>query len=248
MDAAQSTTKPFPLRYLLANAAVLFVACFIWGNGPQALSTVGLVAAMLMAATSAFIAGFLVLFSLACQGSVYLLLKNRLRHNVVWGVLFLLPGAAAIAFVTYGSIPSVQTRRILSEAQLAQLPKTARCIRVCSMPKIRGIAGDFLMFEADQADIESFLSASPILTGREARRYSSAGMRLAHRNGSTPNEEQPEMGHEYFTPSPYVPKWYHQEITGQGRRYEFQPMESECYGELVFSEETNTVFIHLFLD
>jgi hypothetical protein len=70
-------------------------------------------------------------------------------------------------------------------------------------------------------------------------------MRLPYPKDFGTSEEHFKEDREYFNPSPSAPQWYHGELMGPGRRYEIQPEGYYYPGEVIFNEESNTVFVYL---
>ncbi len=85
--------------------------------------------------------------------------------------LFLITGLAIVPFF-FGSViappenPLIEAPGILSRADLATLPESARDIHVCTYRPI-GYAADYLRFQADTNDIEKFIAKSPGLKNAE---------------------------------------------------------------------------------
>jgi len=187
---------------------------------------------------------FLIGLSLPYQAIVHHLLRTRIRHNLLWAILFLLPAILFGGFSLYQSLPGIQARTILAHGQLAHLPESAIDIKVYTLSS--PFSGEeFLRFRADPDDIERFLDESPILQGKECEKFSKERMRLKYPKDYGTKAEHFEHEHEYFHPDPSAPAWYIEEIKGTGRRYKFQPKGYHYPGEVIVDDEQHIVYVML---
>ena len=115
--------------------------------------------------------------------------------------------------------PVARTPQVLTRAGLAALPELACELRVYSLGLI--CSGEYILrFVAQPNDIERFLAESPSLKGIACRIYSRVRASLQARNHGETFDRRHANGHEYFNPSPSVPRWYKEDIQGAGGRYE----------------------------
>jgi len=137
----------------------------------------------------------------------------------------------------------VTAQRLLADAELAQLPKSATGIKVITWST--WFSGkEHLRFNATHADIDRFLAQSPVLLGVECHYYSKDRMRLIRPDDYlTHKKKYDEDGNEYFD-SPPVPSWYRDEIKGSGRRYRFRP-DGYNYGELIIDYDESSIYVGL---
>lgn len=173
--------------------------------------------------------------------------------------LFLIAGLMTVPFyfrsvisTRYG--PFNMAPIVLSNADLADLPVSARNIRTYTPHGIFSNLSDYLCFEAEPNDIELFLAKSPALEGITYETYSKDRMRidstwdleinttLFDQTGKTKNPSV--YGHEYFQSRGGNPDWYKEEIRGKGRYYEFNGKENNWHGELIVDDEKHVVYIH----
>ena len=147
----------------------------------------------------------------------------------------------------YNSLPSVRAQRILSYAQLAPLPKSAKEIKVLTW--YTPMSGEeFLRFRANPVDIKSFLEHSPVLEQAEYEKYSDKKMRLFFPS-DYPGRTAAYLvdKHEYINKKPTAPVWYMQEIKDIARRYRIEPKGYNHAGEVIVEEKTNLIFIKLII-
>lgn len=233
---------PFPLRFCVLNALTLFFLCVVGRYMMELLS--GAVYPMIVGqAIGSTIALFVwVALFLPCQGFVWVFLRLKIRRDLVWAMLFLLP---AIWFGTdclYKSVPTVAARGILAWGELATLPDSATEIKIFAWSSLFS-GEEFLRFRASPDDIERFLETSPILKNAECQTYSKDRMRL-----SFPKDYGMEHfmdPHEYFQPVGHAPQWYREEFRGPGRRYIIHPKRYHYPGEVIIDDEKNLVFVYL---
>jgi len=239
-DPCAAASPRFPWRFHALNIVVLFLLCIA---GPHLMAIKaggGRLPDMMTNAGVFLIFGLFLWGSLLWHLALYHSLGRRVSHPLFWAILFVLPGVLGGTKVFHGSLPTVRVRTLLSFAELAPLPESAREIRIYTWSS--PFSGeDLLRFTADRNDVERFLAQSPALQGQEPKRYSAQRMKLPLPKGfqSVPNE-----GNEYFVPR-HRPTWYKQEIRGPARKYLVQPPRYQLPGEVLVDEETNTVYVYL---
>jgi hypothetical protein len=211
----------FPLRLFVLNTLLLFLICVIGRYVMELLS--GAVFSMIVveAIESTITLLIFIVLSLGYQVVVYLLLKTRIRRELLWAILLLVPAIVLGADCLYKSLPTVAARRILSH----------------------GEREEFLKFRASPDDIERFLDESPILRGAECERFTRQRMRLNSLHDPKKCGEYQEAGHELFVPDSSAPPWYKEEIKQGGRRYIIHPEWGHYPGEVIVDGEEHIVFI-----
>lgn len=234
----------FPIRLFILNTLLLFLICVV---GRYAMELVyGAVFSMIVgeAVVSTITLPFFIVLSLAYQVVVYLLLKTRIKHILLWAILFLAPAIVLGADCLYTSLPTVAARRILAIAELASLPKSATEIKVYTWSFL--FSGEkSLRFRASPDDIERFLDESPILRDAECERFSRKRMRLHSPHDPKKWGEYQEAGHELFVPDSSAPPWYKEEIKQGGRRYIIHPEWGYYPGEVIVDDEEHLIFINI---
>jgi len=234
----------FPLRLFILNTLLLFLICVV---GRYAMELVyGAVFSMIVgeAVVSTITLPFFIVLSLAYQVVVYLLLKTRIKHILLWAILFLAPAIVLGADCLYTSLPTVAARRILAIAELASLPESATEIKVYTWSFL--FSGEkSLRFRASPDDIERFLDESPILRYAECERFSRKRMRLHSPHDPKKWGEYQEAGHELFVPDSSAPPWYKEEIKQGGRRYIIHPEWGYYPGEVIVDDEEHLIFINI---
>jgi hypothetical protein len=228
------------LKLILLNAIIfwifLFIARVIRGN-IQASNHFSNIEEIII--ISIFTIVFVQL-SLLYHLPVFFLLFYRIKKSYIRLILFILPSLIFGPYNIYGSLPSVRIHRILSHPELARLPESAYDLKVYSWSTF--MSGEiFIKFNATPEDINLFLSQCQILKGKECKYYSKEKMRLPHHN----KVQTLSTSHEYFSPDPASPDWYHEEITQKGRLYEIQPEGYHYPGEIIIDDEISVVYIHL---
>jgi len=187
------------------------------------------------------------LLAICLLGSLILILhkflKRIIKSKTTWAVLSLLPVILMSIYSLYYSWPSVRAERILTNAGLASLPKSATELKVFTWST--GFSGyKFLKFRANPDDIEQFLKTSSILEEAECREYSKDRMRL-YPNTNQQSRKSDQDSHEYISHDPHTPPWYMQEIKEPARRYRFRPKGYNDMGEVIIVVEKKLIFVKL---
>jgi hypothetical protein len=171
---------------------------------------------------------------LGCQAVVFYLLRRFVRWRLVWLGVFMLP----VFFVGWKSVcestTEAEARGILGSRGFADLPPSATDIKACYRWS-RACAS----FQASRQDIESFLATSPRLGYKDTEGYvySPAKDGLAYLTDPNTSPDPNKTDDGYFARIGKVPLWYRRPLKGPGRVY------SGYAFELIFDEESNTVFI-----
>ncbi|UCG55877.1 MAG: hypothetical protein JSU70_13515 [Phycisphaerales bacterium] len=226
------------------NFVLLFGLCVVGRSVLRAQSNGGALPNIMAVAGGIFVFGFFSWGLLIYQFVLHQLLRRRITRPVVWVILFVLPAVLIGGWSLSYSLPSAQAGRILSNANLAPLPKSATDVKayVWSSP----FSGEeFLRFRASPEEIERFLRESPILQGVECERFSKERMRLPAEAGLEKWRPYEQAGHETFIPRSTTPVWYKQEIRSPARRYIIQPERYQFPGEVLVDDEENVVFVYL---
>jgi hypothetical protein len=162
--------------------------------------------------------------SLGYQVLVYKMFKKRIRLDLLWTILFILPAIMLGTSWFYVSLPTVNAQRILTRAELAPLPESATEIKVYEWSFI--FSGEkYLRFRASPSDIEKFLRESPILQDAECEKFPADGIRAR-------------------SPNPNAPDWYKGDIK-KGRLYIIRPEWGYYPGEVVVDDEEHFVFVKI---
>lgn len=238
----EKTEIPFHWKFCLLNGIIIFVVC---ATSRQMLRFIfhGAFPIILMEAILAAVpSGFLIALSLPYQAVVHHIFRTRLKNNLLWAILFMLPAIAIGTNSLYHSLPAVAARRILSHGELAPLPESATEIKVYTWSSLFS-GEEFLRFRASPRDIEQFLDESPILQDAECEKFSRDRMRVRSPHDPEKWGEYREAGHELFVPDPSAPPWYKEEIIRGGRRYIIQPEWGHYPGEVIVDGEEHLVFI-----
>lgn len=237
------TDVSFPWRFVILNAVILLV---IGISSREMLRLIyrGAFSVIIMETIFAVISSAVWVFiSLGYQILTYELFKMRIRRNLYWAILFLLPGIVLGTERLYTSLPTVAARRILTLAELAPLPESATEIKVYTWSSL--FSGEkFLRFHASPRDIERFLDESTILQGAECQTFSPERMRLHSPDDPEKWGRYYEAGHEFFIPDPSAPAWYKEEIR-RGRRYIIHPEWGYYPGEVIVDDEEHFVFVNI---
>ena len=232
----------FPAKLCVLNGVLLFLVCVSSREMLRLLSH-GAFSIVVMEIILAAIGSLFWLFiSLGYQALIYQLFKARIRGNLLWGILFLLPVIGLGTNSLYHSLPRVMASEILTYGRLAPLPESARDVKADSWSS--PFSGEwFLRFRATPEDIEGFLNTSPSIRGQEYVRFSPERMRLAW-----PRERIREFppqgdGHEYFIPGSLAPGWYSPQIRQRGRGYNIPAEGYHNWGEVIVDDEEHIVFV-----
>ena len=232
----------FPRRFVIINAVFIFV--FFTLSEILKLIYHGILSIMILRTVFVVIDSFLwILLSLGYQVLLYEILKKRIKHNLVWAILFILPAIILGTNCVYMSLPTVTANRILTLAELAPLPTSARNIKVYEWSCVFS-GGKFLRFSASPSDIQKFLKESPILQGAECEAFSAERMRVRYPDDSKKWGQINEAEHETFIPNPSAPDWYKGEIR-KGRRYIIHPEWGYYPGEVIVNDEENFVYVNI---
>jgi hypothetical protein len=213
----------FPSRFVIINAVLIFV--FFMLSEILKLIYHG-VFSIIISKTIFVVIGsaFWILLSLTYQVLLYEILKRRLKHNLLWATLFILPSIILGTNLLYASLPTVTSNRILTLAELAPLPASARDIKVYEWSFI--FSGEkYLRFRASPSDIEKFLKESSILQNAECE--------------NLPAERMPVRLH-----NPSAPNWYKNEIK-QGRLYIIEPEWGYYPGRVIVNDEEHFVYVNI---
>ena len=233
----------FPWRFVILNAVLLSIICV---SSREMLKLIynGVFSIIVIETVFAGIgSAFLICVSLGYQAIVYEIFKNRIKRNLLWPVLFLLPAIVLGTNHIYTSLPTVAARKILTLAELAPLPESATEIKVHEWSSL--FSGEmFLIFRASPRDIEKFLKESPILQGTECETFSAERMLLRSSNDPEKLGQLHEDGHETFVPDPSTPDWYKDEIR-KGRLYIIQPEWGYYPGQVIVDDEEHYVFVKI---
>lgn len=245
----------FPLRFSLLSALIIFLTIVV-GRQLIMMSSGVEYWIVVLNVFMCIVAWFFIFgVFLIYHALVYHFLRKRIKHNLIWATIFVLPVILLCGFLLYDSLrarsififesqPSKKAQRILSHAEMAILPDSATDIQVYTWSS--PFSGEeFLSFKASQNDINMFLKESPILLGLECQIYSKERMRLKYPKYYGTKEEHFQFRHDYFNPDPSAPSWYNPEIRGRGKRYEIHPKGYHCPGEVIVDEEENLVFVKL---
>ena len=249
-----TATNRFPWQPFLINGLALWVMCAVlhdvhlvvyfafqpgW-HWPDLL-----IVFTLYSVLATIHACFYCIVSLLPQLVLFYILKARIRKRLGWWIIFLLPFASLGSYHLYLATPPVQARAILSNANLATLPKSAYDISVYTWSSPMS-GEEFLKFTASPNDIDSFLKTSPILNGLECTTYTEKHMRIPYPNNYFFQDDEIDISHEYFHQyGGGAPDWYKSGIRGPGRRYEIQPKGYHNPGEVIIDDQTNTIFVKL---
>jgi len=232
----------FPIRLFVLNTLLLFLICVVGRYVMELLSGAVFSMIVIEVVESTITLLIFIVLSLGYQVVVYLLLKTRIRRELLWAILLLVPAIVLGADCLYKSLPTVAARRILSHGELAPLPESAVDIKVFIWASLFS-GEEFLRFRASPDDIERFLDESPILRGAECERFSRKRMRLHSPHDPKKWGEYQEAGHELFVPDSSAPPWYKEEIKQGGRRYIIHPEWGHYPGEVIVDGEEQIVFI-----
>jgi hypothetical protein len=234
----------FPSRFCVLNGLALFFLCVVGRYVMELLS--GAVYPMIVGQAVGSTLGVLVWTAIfvPCQGLVWVFLRMRIRRDLVWAMLFLLPAIWLGTDCLYKSVPTVAAREILAWGELATLPESATDIKIFAWSSLFS-GEEFLRFRASPDDIERFLETSPILERVECQDYSKDRMRLPIPKDYGMKEEHFMGPHEYFSPEAHAPEWYREEFRGPGRRYIIHPKRYHYPGEVIIDDEKNLVFVYL---
>jgi hypothetical protein len=224
-----AVTTIFPWRYCLLNwllihlAPVVFPVCLHWWQ-------------RLFLATSPFWVGVTVsvaIMLLAYHAFVFYMLRWWIRRPLTWMAAFIWPGLVLSGLCFCGGLPWLAARNQLTENGLVY-PSRARGIKVCIGPCFQA----FIRFQADRADIESFLGASPHLRDLKCTVVPASQASIA-------SLVDPNVVGRYdwqkWDPRPafHPPSWYDKPFNGPCRVYVDQGFE------LIFEEQSDTVFIRV---
>ena len=214
----------FPWRFVIFNAVIIFIICISSRKMLElifegAFSTI--ITAIILALIGTF---FWMLLSLGYQVLVYKIFRKRIRRDLLWAVLFILPAIVLGTSWLYVSLPTVNARRILNLAELAPLPESATDIKVYEWSFI--FSGEkYLRFRASPSDIEKFLKESPILQDAECEKFPADGIRAR-------------------SPNPNAPDWYKGDIK-KGRLYIIRPKWGYYPGQVVVDDEEHFVYVNI---
>jgi ABC-type multidrug transport system fused ATPase/permease subunit len=235
---------PFPLRFCILNGVILFLICVASWEMLKLISHGAFSIILFDAILAALGAAFLIGLSLPYQVIIYRLFRTRIRHNLLWAILFLLPAIIFGSISFYQSLPTVRAPKVLSYGRLAPLPESASDIKVYSWSSL--FAGEwFLRFSATSEDIEDFLNMSPSIKDAECVMYSREKMRLPYPEDYWQNNKYSQDGHEYFDYHQTEPGWYKPEIRGRGRYYRIRPKAGFKRAEVIVDDEKDLVFIRV---
>jgi hypothetical protein len=238
MDRTKVIVK-FPWVLCILNVVVCFLACFVSREVVCSALHRDCEVVSMEAAMSGYKTGFICIIALGYQKILFRKLKGSIKHIIIWLILFLLPGVVLGGIDFVRSTTNITAKLILSHANLAPLPQSACDIRAFKWVMARS-GEEYLRFTASRSDIESFLSGSPILKDKECQRYGPEKMRL-----NVPQVYGAKVEIEYFSSSSISPCWFNREIKELGRRYEIRPKGYHYHSEVIFKDQSNTVYIYL---
>jgi hypothetical protein len=236
----------FPTVYSVLSTLFLFVSFVIWHLAIMHVS------GGIYKPTDLRIIGAVVVWSfIAClcifyQSVVYRFLRTRIKSPLTWAILFLLPAIIISSLRIHASLPGVTAQRLLSEAGLAPLPKSATDLRVYGW-WFPDEAGRCLMFRATIDDIEAFLNTSPSLEGRQCEKFSTERMRVEYPSDIKKYMEYQQAGHALFVPES-TPSWYKEEIRKSGRYYSIPSQNRPNSCEIIVNDEEHIVYIKMIRD
>ena len=182
----------FPVKYAIIGTAVLFLAfcielvLIINSPGREVFSVILLIAGLIL------LAGLVPGVSILIQSILWRNLCGRTDNEYKPGTVLLhfivviILGSIVLTIFFRSSLvtkynPLTRAPHTLAWAELANLPESARDVRVYSSC-VLFVRTDYLRFEADPEDIERFIADSPGLKGITCRTYSKKRMRLATSN------------------------------------------------------------------
>lgn len=240
----EQTTQPFPWRFYFLNSILLLLVGLTSPIMLEVLFNDTFQYFLIKVAFAVFSCGLLSLLSLPFQGIFYELLRKKIKNELQWAILFLIPAFLLGGISLYQSLPRVRARTVLSDGRLAALPESATDIKVYSWSFI--FSGEsFMKFSANPEDINVFLNSSPSINGQQCQRYSLERMRLPYPKDSRKLMEYNEAGHELFIPDSMAPDWYDTQIRIRGRSYEIPPEGHHNNGEVIVDDENNVVYINV---
>lgn len=238
------TEWPFPLRFCVLNAIILFVSLVVsqqtvWLISRGAVSII-FVESVLIGIGAAFLAGG----SLVYHMIVYVFMRRQITRELLWAMVFVLPAVALGHIPLHQSFPFVEAGILLSNAELSSLPASARDVKAYhwSSP----FSGEeYLRFVAEPNDIQAFLDNSPALEGKVSQPY-----RIERVYVPVPEDEAASQGQEVgqpevLLPHPNGPHWYRPRANGPTRRYEIQPEGYYYPGEVLVDDEQHVVYVYL---
>ena len=244
----------FPLKPFIANGIALWLLCAVLHEQqlfkfPIFKSKDDLVGFLFFffvfyLVIAAFHAAIYFVLSLFPQILLFHLFKTKIKKQLWWWVIFLLPFVFFTSYHIYLTAPTVRAKSILEIANLAPLPESAQDIYVYTWSS--PMSGEkYLRFQAEPDGIEQFINNSPILKDVEYDIYNKDKMRLYDPKIYPYNKYDPNSSHEYIVPRRSIPDWYREEIKGAGRRYEIQPEGYHYPGEVIIDYENNIVYVKL---
>ncbi len=215
---------PFFLRrFVIINAALIIIFC-VSSEMLELIYNCALPIVIPRVIFALIGSSFWILMSLAYQVLLYEILKKRIRHNLIWAILFILPSIMLGISLFYVSLPTVNARRILTLAELAPLPESATEIKVYEWSFI--FSGEkYSRFRASPSDIEKFLKKSPILQDVECEKFPADGIRARSQN-------------------PNAPDWYKEDIK-KGRLYITHPEWGYYPGQVIVDDEEHFVYVNI---
>jgi hypothetical protein len=235
---------PFPLRHCILNGIVL-LACFAAYQGMPTVMARGSAVGLLMFSPMASISAvFLAGVSIAGHGLLYVLLCRKLKNDLLWAIVFVLPAVFFGHSLLRGSFPVVTAGILLSNGQLAELPESARDVQVYHWSSL--FAGqEYLRFSAEPNDIRAFLRQSPILKDKTSRRYKIEPMYRSVPGDPETAGRQGEAKWKMYPLHSNGPTWYRPGIDNPARRYEIQPKDYQLPGEVIVDDEQNVIYVYL---
>lgn len=233
----------FPWQFVILNT-VLLVLIYILSRSMFAIFYYASFSIIIIETIVTLISpAFWAFWSFWYQVFIFEIFKKRIKNNLLWAIIFILPAIILGANRLYNSLPTVNARRILNLAELAPLPKSAKEIKFYTWSSL--FSGEkFLRFRASPRDIEKFIKESPILQDAECEIFSAERMRVKYPKDSKKRGQIYNTGHETFIPDPSAPNWYKGEIK-KGRLYIINPEWGYYPGEVIVDDEQHFVYINI---
>lgn len=168
--------------------------------------------------------------------------KNH-RCDLPGGVIkvLLIVGCLCLLVLVLCGCTDSDSRRVpglLAATRLSPLPPSATNLAYFQWAGM-GTGNTYVRFEVSPSDLYLFLSNSPALHGAKRTRIFDTN----HQHLSIPqnswNSSLPS-NHDYYLEGPGDPKWFHPNVLGQGRKYEFN---LEYLLWVLFDEENHVIWL-----
>ncbi len=246
-SAPKGVKKTFPwILWLLSGCVIfLFLLTFCIVPGLSWALREGLVAFLMLFCMEAYmlgiVCGALMVLLLPYYAVIFFAFRRRIRNEMIWKTLLLLPAILLIGRIIYSSTPAARTQSVLSSGQLAPLPKSARDIKVGHISFVIG-SRRFLKFHASRKDIEHFLNASPGLHDQASEGSRGGKVNLAQpERGQTARAQQESGNRDDFACDQGAPAWYKQELMERDRFYQTRDQGVQ----VIVDDEQNVVFVRV---